>query len=63
MESSKYVLTVIRNEEGFQVNETGEFPEFELMGVLSHLIHQHSIKLNKEMEEYERDKEQLRTNG
>lgn len=52
MEEAFYTLQVRRTDEGISFVEDGNMQEFELMGVLTHVIQQHSFELDKQMKEY-----------
>lgn len=48
-----YSLTITKTEEGVSIKEEGAFSEFELIGVLTHLVQQHSLELTGQIKEYE----------
>jgi hypothetical protein len=59
MEELIYTLKVTKTEEGLSFEETGTIlSEFELIGVLSHLKMLHNNHLAKEMETFEKNKQQ-----
>lgn len=55
----KYTLIINKTEEGLQIDESGNFSEFELIGIFDYLKNEHSKKLSKDLADYE----QSRING
>ena len=51
-----YKLQIEKTADGLTVDEQSDMSDFEIMGILSHLVQVHSIKLSKQLQDYENEK-------
>lgn len=48
-----YTLKVVKTEEGITFDEQNTFTDFEALGILIYMLNVHSIKIQKDMTDYE----------
>lgn len=56
-----YELKIVKTEEGVTFDEQSNMSDFEIMGVLSYLVQAHSLKLAKQLDDYDMEKSKIET--
>lgn len=54
-----YLLKVEKTKEGLTITEESDLTDFEVLGLLTHLVQARSLKLSKQLQDYENEKDQI----
>lgn len=54
-----YLLKVEKTKDGLTITEESDLSDFEVLGLLTHLVQARSLKLTKQLQDYENEKDRI----